>query len=176
MTVNFLGTTELQKEFTEVLHDPTSMHNKSEAARLPQNKSKNRFENILPYDHTRVKLCKNNTFTSDGNDYINANYCSSMRRQRNYIITQNPMECTLFDFWCMVWENTSLTIVMLSYQEEVRLFLRSRLISTNEKLSSFLIYILINLLAKDALWCSNPYIACMRFYCYTFIKSEVCEL
>ena len=97
------------------------MHNKSTIAKLPQNKSKNRFENILPYDHTRVKLRKADRVTSDGRDFINASYFSSMRRQRNYIITQNPMESTIFDFWCMVWENSSLTIVMLSYQEEVSL-------------------------------------------------------
>ena len=42
------------------------------AAELPVNRNKNRFTNILPYDHSRVKLLP--TDDEDGSDYINANY------------------------------------------------------------------------------------------------------
>ena len=59
--------------------------------------------------------------TSEGHDYINGSYCNGLKRQRNYVITQCPLETTLFDFWSMVWDNSSLTIVLLSYQEEVGL-------------------------------------------------------
>ena len=94
------------------------MNNKSEVARLPQNSSKNRFMKILPYDHTRVKLKS----SADGFNYINASYFSSMTRKRSYIVTQNPLEGTIFYFWCMIWENMSLTIVMLSHSDEVNVF------------------------------------------------------
>lgn len=42
------------------------------AADLPCNRPKNRFTNILPYDHSRVKLMP--TDDEEGTDYINANY------------------------------------------------------------------------------------------------------
>ena len=42
------------------------------AADLPVNRPKNRFTNILPYDHSRFKLQP--TDDDEGSDYINANY------------------------------------------------------------------------------------------------------
>lgn len=42
------------------------------AADLPVNRPKNRFTNILPYDHSRFKLLP--TDDEEGSDYINANY------------------------------------------------------------------------------------------------------
>ena len=102
-----------------MLNDMTAIYNRFDAAKLPQNKSKNRFENILPFDHTRVKLRRGNASSPDIHDYVNASYCSNMTRKRRFIITQNPLETTCFDFWCMVWENSCLAIIMLSIQEEV---------------------------------------------------------
>ena len=42
------------------------------AADLTVNRAKNRFTNILPYDHSRVKLIP--TDDDDGSDYVNASY------------------------------------------------------------------------------------------------------
>lgn len=42
------------------------------AADLPVNRPKNRFTNILPYDHSRVKLQPSDD--EEGSDYCNANY------------------------------------------------------------------------------------------------------
>ena len=41
-------------------------------ADLPCNRPKNRFTNILPYDHSRFKLQP--VDDDEGSDYINANY------------------------------------------------------------------------------------------------------
>uniref|UniRef100_H2YNY5 Tyrosine-protein phosphatase non-receptor type 20 n=1 Tax=Ciona savignyi TaxID=51511 RepID=H2YNY5_CIOSA len=79
-------------------------------ALLPKNKSKNRFKNILPYDHTRVVLSDD----GDGNDYINACYIDCHSVPRKYIATQGPLAKTEGDFWRMMWETESSIIVMLT--------------------------------------------------------------
>lgn len=48
----------------------TIPHLTTDVANSSNNKSKNRYNNILPYDATRVKI------KGHGSDYINANYCS----------------------------------------------------------------------------------------------------
>lgn len=53
-----------------------------------------------------------------GSDYINANYMDGYRRQNAYIATQGPLPETLGDFWRMVWEQHTSTIVMLTRLEE----------------------------------------------------------
>ncbi|CAN0243450.1 unnamed protein product [Lampetra planeri] len=78
-------------------------------ARLPQNTPKNRYANILPYDHNLVPLNK-----SGGSNYINASFISGYSRTREYIATQGPKEDTVADLWQMVWEQNVYTIVMLT--------------------------------------------------------------
>eukprot|EP00794_Sanderia_malayensis_P007915 gene7915-8770_t len=110
------GSTGFQWEFQDLSVAMRDLSSKSDIGALDANTRKNRFERILPYDHNRVKMSANNS-TNDarsGADYINASYISSHKRKRGYIVTQSPMEATLFDFWCMIWENDSLSIAMLS--------------------------------------------------------------
>lgn len=49
----------------------------TDAASLPHNQPKNRYNNILPYDHSRVKL--SHIRGQQGSEYINANYLSVSR-------------------------------------------------------------------------------------------------
>ena len=56
------------------------------AADLPVNRPKNRFTNILPYDHSRVKLQP--TDDEDGSDFINANFVPGFNSKREFIVTQ----------------------------------------------------------------------------------------
>ncbi|XP_068097359.1 receptor-type tyrosine-protein phosphatase H isoform X3 [Hyperolius riggenbachi] len=82
------------------------------AAELPENRAKNRFTNVLPYDHSRVKLS-----ITDGNpasDYINANYIPGYNSTKEFIASQGPLPSTTADFWRMVWEHHVNTIVMLT--------------------------------------------------------------
>ncbi|XP_028968340.1 tyrosine-protein phosphatase 10D [Galendromus occidentalis] len=82
------------------------------AADLPVNRPKNRFTNILPYDHSRVKLLP--TDDEEGSDYINANYIPGYNSPREFIVTQGPLHSTRDDFWRMVWEQNCRAIVMLT--------------------------------------------------------------
>ncbi|KAI0983240.1 hypothetical protein GJ496_008545, partial [Pomphorhynchus laevis] len=80
-----------------------------QASVLPQNRAKNRYANILSYDHTRVVLPG-----SDGDDYINANYIDGFKIPKHYIATQGPLPTTFADFWLMVWNEDVRVIVMLT--------------------------------------------------------------
>jgi len=50
------------------------------------NKPKNRYANVIAYDHSRVVLQPVDGVP--GSDYINANYCDGYRKQNGYIATQ----------------------------------------------------------------------------------------
>nr|XP_055061534.1 protein tyrosine phosphatase receptor type Db isoform X8 [Misgurnus anguillicaudatus] len=88
-----------------------------EHSNLEINKPKNRYANVIAYDHTRV-LLSNNDAGVPGSDYINANYIDGYRRQGAYIATQGPMPDTFSDFWRMVWEQHTSNIIMITKLEE----------------------------------------------------------
>ncbi|CAC5383376.1 Receptor-type tyrosine-protein phosphatase F,Receptor-type tyrosine-protein phosphatase S,Tyrosine-protein phosphatase 10D,Receptor-type tyrosine-protein phosphatase gamma,Receptor-type tyrosine-protein phosphatase delta [Mytilus coruscus] len=78
---------------------------------------KNRFANVLPFPHSRVKLQK--IPGEDFSDYINANYITGYKEDlRAYIATQAPLSSTAGDFWRMVWEQQSRVILMLTDMDE----------------------------------------------------------
>ncbi|XP_038589327.1 tyrosine-protein phosphatase non-receptor type 13 isoform X2 [Micropterus salmoides] len=78
-----------------------------------ENKKKNRYKNIVPFDTTRVMLGK------DGG-YINANFIKMSVKDENYmyIACQGPLPTTLGDFWQMVWEQKSNVIAMMTQEVE----------------------------------------------------------
>ena len=80
------------------------------------NKMKNRYETVYPCDDTRVKLQEKQGI--DGSDYINANYVDGYQHKNAFIATQAPMECTIKDFWKMLWDENSKTIVVLCKEYE----------------------------------------------------------
>ncbi|EDO35064.1 predicted protein, partial [Nematostella vectensis] len=86
-----------------------------EAAQTPYNKTKNRYPNILPYDHSRVVLRARKD--SHGSDYINANFVDGYGCPQKYIAAQGPLTETIKDFWRLIWEKGCTTIVMLGDTE-----------------------------------------------------------
>ncbi|XP_070535370.1 receptor-type tyrosine-protein phosphatase beta-like isoform X4 [Ptychodera flava] len=87
-----------------------------EAAELADNRAKNRYTNILPYDRTRVKLSK--VDDEDDSDYINANWMPGFNSPREFIAAQGALPGTKDDFWRMIWEYNVRTIVMVTQCQE----------------------------------------------------------
>ena len=80
---------------------------------------KNRYNNIWPYEHSRVKLIKspNPLKLDDYDDYFNANYISFPKISNyKYIATQNPLQATYEDFWKTIWSNRINIIICLNVQ------------------------------------------------------------
>ncbi|XP_057200320.1 receptor-type tyrosine-protein phosphatase S isoform X15 [Triplophysa rosa] len=87
-----------------------------EHSNLEVNKPKNRYANVIAYDHSRVLLSAIDGIP--GSDYINSNYIDGYRKQNAYIATQGPLPETFGDFWRMIWEQRSANIVMMTKLEE----------------------------------------------------------
>nr|XP_057933645.1 tyrosine-protein phosphatase non-receptor type 12 isoform X2 [Doryrhamphus excisus] len=82
-----------------------------------ENVKKNRYKDILPFDHTRVKLTLKTT--NQDTDYINANFIKGMDGPEAYIATQGPLPNTVVDFWRMNWEYNVAVIVMACREFEM---------------------------------------------------------
>ncbi|XP_052694681.1 receptor-type tyrosine-protein phosphatase epsilon-like [Crassostrea angulata] len=80
-------------------------------AKNPENKVKNRYTTIFPYDHSRIVL---KTPASNGSGYINANYIEDTQGRRRYIASQGPKPKTIADFWTMIWQEEVCIIVCLT--------------------------------------------------------------
>ncbi|KAF6132364.1 protein tyrosine phosphatase non-receptor type 13 [Phyllostomus discolor] len=78
-----------------------------------ENRKKNRYKNILPYDATRVPL-------GDEGGYINASFIKMPvgKEEFVYIACQGPLPTTVGDFWQMIWEQKSTVIAMMTQEVE----------------------------------------------------------
>uniref|UniRef100_I3KIL4 protein-tyrosine-phosphatase n=1 Tax=Oreochromis niloticus TaxID=8128 RepID=I3KIL4_ORENI len=89
----------------------------SKTAEKQENIKKNRYKDILPFDHTRVTLTlvtsKNDT------DYINASFLKGVSNSRAYIATQGPLPHTVVDFLRMLWEYKIEVVVMACREFEM---------------------------------------------------------
>ncbi|NXA47003.1 PTN2 phosphatase, partial [Nothocercus julius] len=77
-------------------------------AKYPENRNRNRYRDVSPYDHSRVKL------QNTENDYINASLVVIEEAQRYYILTQGPLPNTCCHFWLMIWQQKTKAVVMLN--------------------------------------------------------------
>uniref|UniRef100_A0A8B9TD74 protein-tyrosine-phosphatase n=1 Tax=Anas platyrhynchos TaxID=8839 RepID=A0A8B9TD74_ANAPL len=87
-----------------------------DTAKEDENRNKNRYGNIISYDHSRVRLQ-----LLDGDphsDYINANYID-VRCPFVFSVAPGPMQETVKDFWRMIWQENSASVVMVTNLVEV---------------------------------------------------------
>ncbi|KAI4877633.1 hypothetical protein NFI96_022984 [Prochilodus magdalenae] len=108
---NQLDQQELVKEFTALEHLKPS--DSCLVGKAPENREKNRYRDILPYDETRVPV-------GEKQDYINASYIRMKvgTEEFFYISSQGPLPSTQDCFWQMVWENKSNVIAMMTQEVE----------------------------------------------------------
>ncbi|PWY69816.1 hypothetical protein BO94DRAFT_560656 [Aspergillus sclerotioniger CBS 115572] len=77
--------------------------------------TKNRYNDIYPFEHSRVKL---QNVSPGGCDYVNANHMKAAYSGKSYIATQAPVPDTFNDFWRVVWEQDVRLVVSLTAEVE----------------------------------------------------------
>uniref|UniRef100_H2Z9C3 protein-tyrosine-phosphatase n=1 Tax=Ciona savignyi TaxID=51511 RepID=H2Z9C3_CIOSA len=96
------------KLFREIKATSAAFDLSCKAAKSQENRTRNRYRDVSPFDHSRVKL------VDAQNDYINSNLVKVESVGRYYILSQGPLPNTSGHMWQMVWEQNSKAVIMLN--------------------------------------------------------------
>ncbi|KAK3591678.1 hypothetical protein CHS0354_040598 [Potamilus streckersoni] len=107
------GSTPLDAVWKELMDAQERANRKQPMAIARCYPMKNREQDIMPYDDTRVVL------TTQKDDYINASWINDLSPCcPKFIATQAPLLVTMQDFWAMVYEQGIEVLVMLTSENE----------------------------------------------------------
>eukprot|EP00731_Ephydatia_muelleri_P019051 Em0011g1091a len=90
----------------------------STVALSSENKSLNRFANIVPYNENLIQLSPMEGQQDCQRSYINASYIAGYSEPKKFIATQGPLPSTVVDLWRSVWQEGVSTIVMVTNIKE----------------------------------------------------------
>ncbi|XP_057304513.1 tyrosine-protein phosphatase corkscrew-like [Hydractinia symbiolongicarpus] len=107
----------MKKEFEWLQQEDRANTNTKSEGLKPENRGKNRYRNILPFDHTRVVL-RNVDPNISGSDYINASYIFDDESGALFIASQGCVKATVNDFWHMIDQENSRIIIMVTNEVE----------------------------------------------------------
>lgn len=107
-----------EKEF-ELLNDvcPPKKYSRQQDGERMENRHKNRFKELIPYDENRPLLMTIPTMDPNPNNYINASFHHSFQKKNAFIATQSPLPETMGAFWSLVFDYSVATIVMFDEDE-----------------------------------------------------------
>ncbi|XP_065886416.1 uncharacterized protein [Dysidea avara] len=109
MLLTSMDSAKLDAQYNSLIVDASFTQH---AANIPVNVDKNKYKNILPYDHSRVVLSQESQVA--GEDYINASFIDGYGEKKAYIASQGPKDTSVIDFWKLIWEQNIRTVVMLT--------------------------------------------------------------
>ncbi|XP_053173301.1 tyrosine-protein phosphatase non-receptor type 22 [Scomber japonicus] len=89
----------------------------TKTAEKQENIKKNRYKDIVPFDHSRVRLILSTS--KNDTDYINASFIKGVSGSRAYIATQGPLPHTVLDYLRMLWEYSIKVVVMACREFEM---------------------------------------------------------
>jgi len=91
----------------------------TDKAVVDENRQKNRYKDILPYNWRTVKIpVEHPKPGEDHNKYINASWILFKGYKRKFIASQAPLEDTIGDFWhCIVHHQVRIVVMLTALTE-----------------------------------------------------------